>query len=369
MLAVRISARRAQLCARPPASRALSSRGGLAGTAAAASPLAPREKAAESRWATENDAALTAALAAKGKGAIRSVGVIGLGLMGHGIMQTAASAGCAVVGVDTPAGAERGLSLVRASLAAVSARAAKKEGAAAGAAAEAAGAAALARLRTSADVAAVADCDLVIEAVPETFEAKTPVYAALGRVLQPGRSIIASNTSGLPVTALAALAGAAWARRFIGLHYFNPVQIMQLVEVIPLPDTEPAVTAAALAFVRACGKTPVVARDTPGFVVNRLLVPYMAQAFKLVDDGVATFQDVDVAMKLGAGHPMGPFTLADYVGLDTTLSILKNWRAAHPAEPAFIISPTLVDLVAQGKLGRKTGQGFYKWNGNSPVLA
>ena len=126
---------------------------------------------------------------------------------------------------------------------------------------------------------------------------------------------------------------------------------MALVEVVPLEATEPAVTAAVTAFVRSCGKTPVLARDTPGFIVNRLIVPYLAQAFKLVDDGVASFRDVDVAMRLGAGHPMGPFTLADYVGLDTTLSILRNWRQAHPGEPAFIEPPAvLVQKVAAGNV-------------------
>ena len=124
----------------------------------------------------------------------------------------------------------------------------------------------------------------------------------------------------------------------------------------------------ALAFVREIGKTPVLTKDTPGFVVNRLLVPFMAQACKLVEDGVASFKDVDVGMKLGAGHPMGPFTLMDYVGLDTTLSILQNWTQMYPNEPAFIVPKLLVDKVAAGQLGRKTGQGFYKWTGNTPEL-
>ena len=298
---------------------------------------------------------------------ITRVGVLGLGLMGSGIAQTAAAAGFEVVGVDTPAGAERGLGMIRASLAAAAARAAKKEGAAAGAAAEAAGAATLGRVRTAASVRDVAACDLVIEAVPETMAAKTPLYEELGRCLQPS-AIIATNTSGLPVRSLASLAGARWLSRGIGLHYFNPVQVMALVEVVTLDETDAAVTASAHAFVRAVGKTPVACKDTPGFVVNRLLVPYMAQAFKLVGEGVASFKDVDVAMKLGAGHPMGPFTLADYVGLDTTLSILENWSAMYPGEPAFFVPALLREKVAAGDLGRKSGRGFYKWKGNTPLL-
>ena len=298
---------------------------------------------------------------------IKSVGVLGLGLMGSGIAQTAAAAGFDVVAVDTAAGAERGLGMIKASLAAVAARAAKKEGAAGGAAAEAAGTATLGRLRTSSAARDLAACDLVIEAVPETMAAKTPLYEELGRTLKPS-AIIASNTSGLPVRSLMKIAGPRWLSRGIGLHYFNPVQIMALVEVITLDETDAAVTAAAHAFVRAIGKTPVACKDTPGFVVNRLLVPYMAQAFKLVGDGVASFKDVDVAMKLGAGHPMGPFTLADYVGLDTTLSILENWSTMYPTEPAFFVPQLLRERVAAGHLGRKSGRGFYVWKGNTPLL-
>ena len=180
---------------------------------------------------------------------------------------------------------------------------------------------------------------------------------------------------------------------------------MNLIEVVRLDSTSPAVIADALAFVKATKKTPVLCKDTPGFVVNRLLVPYMAQAFKLVEDGVADFKDVDVAMRLGAGHPMGPLyvsemppsharrraasgaarlshsplcpplvrtplhsTLADYVGLDTTCSILKNWTSLYPGEPAFFVPSLLEAKVKEGKLGRKSGEGFYRWKGNTPIL-
>lgn len=146
------------------------------------------------------------------------------------------------------------------------------------------------------------------------------------------------------------------------------VQVMNLIEVVRLDSTSPAVIADALAFVKATKKTPVLCKDTPGFVVNRLLVPYMAQAFKLAEASVADFKDVDIAMRLGAGHPMGPFTLADYVGLDTTLSILENWTSMYPGEPAFFVPQSLRDKVKAGKLGRKSGEGFYKWKGNTPIL-
>ena len=142
---------------------------------------------------------------------------------------------------------------------------------------------------------------------------------------------------------------------------------MALVEVVHLPTTDAAVLDAAVAFVKKIGKTPVLCKDTPGFVVNRLLVPYMAQALALVDRGVASFKDTDIAMKLGAGHPMGPFHLADYVGLDTTLHILNNWTKMYPNEPAFIVPKILVEKVKEGKLGRKSGEGFYKWKGNNIV--
>ena len=149
-----------------------------------------------------------------------------------------------------------------------------------------------------------------------------------------------------------------------GLHFFNPVQLMQLVEVVRTEATTPAVFARGMAFARALGKTPVDCIDTPGFVVNRLLVPYIASAISLVERGVASAPDVDVAMKLGCGHPMGPIALADYVGLDTCKSILTGWCEAYPDDPAFFVPPSLVAKVAEGKLGRKSGEGYFKWDGD-----
>lgn len=142
---------------------------------------------------------------------------------------------------------------------------------------------------------------------------------------------------------------------------------MALCEVVTLPETPPALAAAALALVAAQGKTAVRATDTPGFVVNRLLVPFLAQAVAMHDRGVATTADIDAAMRLGASHPMGPLLLADYVGLDTTLSILRNWTAQYPEERAFFVPDGLVARVAAGKLGRKSGEGYYKWSGNKAL--
>jgi 3-hydroxyacyl-CoA dehydrogenase len=152
--------------------------------------------------------------------------------------------------------------------------------------------------------------------------------------------------------------------RVVGLHFFNPVQLMRLVEVVRTDRTEEDVFAAARAFGEACGKVPVSCKDTPGFVVNRLLVPYMVESMLMFDRGDATKEDIDVAMQLGCGHPMGPLTLTDYVGLDTTLSILEGWCERYPDEPAFRIPGCLRERVKAGKLGRKSGEGFYRWEGD-----
>jgi 3-hydroxyacyl-CoA dehydrogenase len=231
---------------------------------------------------------------------IRRVGVVGLGLMGHGIVQTSAAAGFKVIAVDSDDKAVgRGKDMIKKSLDSIAAR--KVKGGAPQEKAQEATDATLANITYSTKRADLADVDLIVEAVPETMEIKTPLYKDLTAIVRKD-AIIASNTSGLPIKAMADITGRL--ETTIGLHYFNPVQIMQLVEVVKLDTTPQSVIDAAIKFVKATGKTPVLCKDTPGFVVNRLLVPYMAQALKLVEDGVASFQDVDVAMKLGAGHPM-----------------------------------------------------------------
>jgi 3-hydroxyacyl-CoA dehydrogenase len=222
------------------------------------------------------------------------------------------------------------------------------------------------RIEGQADLGAVKDCDLVIEAIVEDLDIKKSFYKDLASINANGT--LATNTSSFPVGEMAAAGGCA--DRMVGLHYFNPVQVMKLVEVISLPETERARTDAVLDFCRATGKTAVECGDTPGFVVNRLLVPYIVQGIALVARGDATPEAVDTAMRLGAGHPMGPITLSDYVGNDINLACMEGWQKAHPGNPAFDVPEAMAllkEMVADGKLGRKTGHGFYKWEGNKPV--
>ena len=150
----------------------------------------------------------------------------------------------------------------------------------------------------------------------------------------------------------------------VGLHFFNPVQLMQLVEVIKTDETDPAIFERAMNFGQALGKTTVECIDTPGFVVNRLLVPYLCEALLMLERGVASAADIDTAMRLGAGHPMGPIALADYVGLDTVHNIMKGWQEQFPDEPKFKVPASLIAKVAEGKLGRKSGEGYHKWVGD-----
>lgn len=286
---------------------------------------------------------------------IKKVGVIGCGLMGHGIAQVAAQGGCDVVVVETEQRfLDSGLGRIDKSLAKLAEKAKEKGGSF-----DAAGV--RARIKGSLDRRGVADCDLVVEAIVENLDVKNQLFAELGKICKPS-AIFASNTSSFPIHAMAKASGRP--RQFVGLHFFNPVQLMKLVEVVRTNETSDEVFAAARAFGETCGKSPVACKDTPGFVVNRLLVPYMAEAMKMADRGDATPADIDTAMKLGCGYPMGPFELTDYVGLDTTLSILQGWVKAHPNEPAFQIPKTLEAKVKAGKLGRKSGEGFYKWEGD-----
>lgn len=284
---------------------------------------------------------------------LSKVGVIGCGLMGHGIAQVAAQAGYDVVVREAEQGAlDKGLARVKKSLA----KLVEKEKLTAEQA-EAAGA----RLSGTLELADLADCDLVVEAIIEDLDIKRALYKELGALCKP-ETILASNTSSFPVAEMGAASGRP--ERMVGLHFFNPVQLMKLVEVVRTPDTAEDVFAEARAFGEAVGKVPVAAADTPGFIVNRLLVPYMAEAMRLVERGDATVEDVDTAMKLGCGYPMGPFTLTDYVGLDTTLSILEGWAERYPDDTLFAPPQILKDKVAEGKLGRKTGEGFYRWDGD-----
>ena len=244
---------------------------------------------------------------------IRRVGVLGLGLMGSGIAQiTAAVAGLPVVAVEASQEAiKKGRAAISKSLAAVAARAVAK-GAMDAAGGEAYVGRAEANITATTDRAALAQCDIVIEAAPEDWAFKAKLYRDLRAHIAPS-AILASNTSGLLIADLAREFGAP--ERVLGLHYFNPVPIMQLCEVVSTPQTLRAHVDAATALVKLQGKTPVGCKDSAGFIVNRLLVPFLAQAIRLHEEGVASTADIDVAMKLGCGHPMGPLELADYVGL------------------------------------------------------
>jgi 3-hydroxyacyl-CoA dehydrogenase len=284
---------------------------------------------------------------------VKKVGVIGCGLMGHGIAQVAAQAGCTVVVRESDQGAlDKGLSRVRKSLD----KLVEKEKLTRADADAAAG-----RLSGTLDLKALADCDLVVEAIVEDLAVKQTLFAELGRLCKPS-TIFASNTSSFSIGEMGRASGRP--QRMVGLHFFNPVQLMKLVEVVRAKETSDEVFAEAKAFGEACGKVPVAASDTPGFVVNRLLVPYLAEAIRMVERGDSTPADIDSGMTLGCAYPMGPFKLLDYVGLDTTLFILEGWHKLEPSNPLFNPPKLLVDKVKAGKLGRKTGEGFFKWEGD-----
>nr|XP_009930452.1 PREDICTED: hydroxyacyl-coenzyme A dehydrogenase, mitochondrial [Opisthocomus hoazin] len=217
----------------------------------------------------------------------------------------------------------------------------------------------LKNLTTSTDaVAVVHSTDLVIEAIVENQEVKNELFKRLDK-FAPEYTIFASNTSSLQITQLAN--STTRQDRFGGLHFFNPVPMMKLVEVIKTPMTSQKTFESLLDFSKAVGKSPVSCKDTPGFIVNRLLVPYMMEAVRLFERGDASKEDIDVAMKLGAGYPMGPFELLDYVGLDTSKYIVDGWHSLEPDNPLFAPSPLLNKLVEEKKLGRKTGEGFYNY--------
>ena len=223
--------------------------------------------------------------------------------------------------------------------------------------------AALGRITTTTDVASLARCDFVVEAVVEELDVKNALWRELDAVV-PAHAIFASNTSSLTIAAMAAASGRA--DRMVGLHFFNPVPLMKLVEVVRTVTTSDATFEATMAFARKLGKEPIEAKDNSGFVVNRLLVPYMLDAIVALERGVGTVRDIDVGMQLGAGHPMGPFTLLDFVGLDTTYKIAEIMFDEY-REPRFAPPPLLKRMVMLGMLGRKSGRGFYDYSAEPPV--
>jgi 3-hydroxybutyryl-CoA dehydrogenase len=275
--------------------------------------------------------------------------------MGSGIAQVAAVAGFEVVARDLEeAQLSRGRTTVESSLAKFVEKAKLASGDRD---------AALARLRFTTRLEDLAACELVIEAVTEDLELKNRQWKALDAVCPP-ETLFASNTSSLSIMAMAAVTGRP--DRFLGLHFFNPVPMMPLVEVVRSIATSSATIAAGTDFVRRLGKEPVAARDSAGFIVNRLLIPYLLDAARAVEQGVASIQDVDTGMKLGCGHPMGPLTLLDFVGLDTAVAVgqilFDEFR-----EPRYAPPPLLRRMVLAGWLGKKSGRGFYDWSTNPPT--
>ncbi|XP_077461421.1 hydroxyacyl-coenzyme A dehydrogenase, mitochondrial isoform X2 [Stigmatopora argus] len=288
--------------------------------------------------------------------AIKHVVIVGGGQMGAGIAQVAASTGHQVTLVDTSeAILAKGVKGIETSLK----RVVKKKFADKPEAGEAFIEKVLGCVSTATDVGAVVEsADLVLEAIVENLKIKQDLFSGIDKVA-PEHTIFASNTSSLPIGDIASVTSRL--DRFGGLHFFNPVPMMKLVEVIGTSSTSQDTFDSLVNFSRALGKTTVSCKDTPGFIVNRLLVPYMLEAVRLHERGHGSKEDIDVAMKLGAGYPMGPFELLDYVGLDTAKFILDGWSAMDADNPLFAQSPLLNKLVAEGKYGKKTGEGFYKY--------
>jgi 3-hydroxybutyryl-CoA dehydrogenase len=280
---------------------------------------------------------------------IKKVGVLGCGLMGSGIAQVAAMSGFDVTVLEVEQKyLDKGFAGIEKSLAKFAEKGTLKE----------TPQAVRARLRGTTSKQDLADCDIVIEAIIENVEEKKKMYASLDPIVKKD-AIFASNTSSISVTEL--LTSVKRPERFIGLHFFNPVPLMKLVEVVKTIATAPEVFETAYEFGKKLGKVPVRTSDKTGFIVNRLLVPYLLDAIRAYEEGVGSIEDIDNAMKLGCGYPMGPFTLLDFVGLETTYYITQVMYDEFK-ERRFASPPLLKRLVMAGWYGRKTGRGFYDYS-------
>jgi 3-hydroxybutyryl-CoA dehydrogenase len=286
---------------------------------------------------------------------IKQVGVLGAGLMGHGIAQVAAQAGYEVVLREVADDVlAKGIGKIEKQLV----RAVEK-----GKSTQEDADAVRARIKGTVAYADLADCDLVIEAITESLPLKLQMWKEVDALVKP-EAVFATNTSSLAVIDQAA--STSRPRQFVGLHYFNPAQVMKLVEVVRCVTTSDEAFETALAFARSEGKLAIPTKDKAGFIVNRLLVPYMLDAMRAYEEGVGSVDEIDEAMKAGAGHPMGPLALADFVGLDTLGSIcdvlFDEFRERRFARP-----PTLRKMLSAGWFGRKSGIGFYDYSGEAPA--